>query len=156
LLEYDHGRHNQLIEYHSYGEYTADNADKEAGAFLASKNAQMKFPGAFSNKGDLISQILKGEVVYLSRESMLKLENSDVKKVLKASLPKKVAMKLAEGYGKDWERIVNGLLKGDKILPSIVIQHNYGHYLLAGNARLMVGSAWGFNMPVKVVDIKGP
>ena len=87
----------------------------------------------------------------------MKLQNSDVGDILR--LPPegrmKRAIELASGYHKDWKSIVDGLRKNTKFPPPVIVRDKLKNlYLLGGNTRLMLGTAMGYNLPVKIVDFK--
>ena len=153
LLEYDHRQTDRLIDYDNYADYEASDADIESEGYFGDIHAIRRFPGAFKTRNELVDKIMSGEVIHMTRSELMMLENTYLRKVIQAASPKKVAMKFAQEKHKDWERIVTGLLAGDSIPPAIVIRSKTGNFLLGGNVRLSAGAAWGFNMPIKTVDI---
>ena len=51
--------------------------------------------------------------------------------------------------------IVDGLRKNTKFPPPVIVRDKLKNlYLLGGNTRLMLGTAMGYNLPVKIVDFK--
>jgi hypothetical protein len=81
--------------------------------------------------------------------------NDYTKKKLKGLWKKKRAIELASGYHKDWKSIVDGLRKNTKFPPPVIVRDKLKNlYLLGGNTRLMLGTAMGYNLPVKIVDFK--
>jgi len=151
VLTYDFGKISRLFDYENYGEYTPDNAKTESGEYFNNAYTQLAFPNAFKDVEELVDEILNGKLEFLSREDLMVLENCNVRDILISASPKKIAIKYSEEYGRNWQRISNGLLAGDSIPPAIILRHTKGNYLLAGNTRMMIGAAWGFNMPAIII-----
>ena len=58
-------------------------------------------------------------------------------------------------YGRDWKRLLDGFVNRKKLPPPLVIRDKDNNlWLMAGNSRMMMGAALGFNIPVKIRDYK--
>ena len=137
--------------------YTKDEIKHEVEEYHKNKHTKSKFPGMWKDNDDVEADIKTAPYEYPSDEELKSLENSDVGDILE--LPNedrmKRAIELASGYHKDWKSIVDGLRKNTKFPPPVIVRDKLKNlYLLGGNTRLMLGTAMGYNLPVKIVDFK--
>jgi hypothetical protein len=138
-----------LLKYAISREFTDSELDNEAGEYFEVNFTRLFLPGAFKDPEDLKRRVLEAEITHLSVEQ-LHLQNSDVGEVLRKEDPTELAHSLAQEYGRDLERIEQGIAIPSAIPPAIVLRDRKGKL---GYTRLMGGAATGFSMPVKIVDV---
>ena len=143
-------------------QYTDEELQGETGEYFENEVTKNVAPNAFKDESDMIQKIKNSKVEYLSSEDLQNLNNSDVGDILSASEEggsesmKQKGKELANDYGKDWDRLEQGIKKGNDVPPPLVMRDKNGDlHLLAGNTRLMSFTAYGKNLPVKVIDYDG-
>ncbi len=149
--------YESLKNYRHMRPYSYDEIEHEVDEFHNNDYTKKKLKGLWKKKADSRTAIKTAPYKFPSEEELMKLQNSDVGDILR--LPPegrmKRAVELASGYHKDWKSIVDGLRKNTKFPPPVIVRDKLKNlYLLGGNTRLMLGTAMGYNLPVKIVDFK--
>lgn len=94
---------------------------------------------------DLLEAYKNGKILPLSSKNWDKLQNTDSTKVTSFLDIVETIQKYQKNdpdYSRDWKSIKEGYKTGNMKAPIIAITKN-GHYLIEGNARLMVAKAMG-------------
>ena len=143
-------------------DYTDEEYQGETGEYFENDVTKNVAPNAFKNEADMIQKMKAAKPIYLSSEEMQNMGNTDVGEILSASeeggsdAMKARGKELADEYGKDWNRLEQGIQKGNNVPSPIALRDKNGNlHLVAGNTRLMSFTAYGKKLPVKVIDYNG-
>lgn len=134
-------------------EYSNSELEEETGEYFENDKTQERLPNAFKNKNQLKKKIKDSKTRALTKEDLLKLDNSDVGDVLSKRDKLEYAKKLASNYDRDIDSIIDAIMSGTPLPPPIVIKEGDSLYLLSGNTRLMASVALNADLPCKIVDI---
>ena len=127
---------------------------KELGEYFHNGYTRDRFPDLAETEEELINLISQGKTRALSLSELESLDNSDVSNYVGAEAvenPMEEIERMSSEYGRDINRIFNGIEKGDKFPTPIVIEKEGELYLMAGNTRLCVFAVKGMTLPVKVI-----
>jgi len=143
-------------------DYTDEEYQGETGEYFENDVTKNVAPNAFKDEADMIQKMKAAKPIYLSSEEMQNMGNTDVGEILSASeeggsnAMKARGKELADEYGKDWNRLEQGIQKGNNVPSPIALRDKNGNlHLVAGNTRLMSFTAYGKKLPVKVIDYDG-
>ena len=143
-----------LKPYRSYRQYTDAEIKSEQDEYFANDFTKEAVPGLFKDRDDITRWIKDSRLELLDMNELQNLKNSDVPEILSYSTKSKrlaVSVELMKRYGKDYMRLLQGFKMLEKLPPPLVIRDkNNGLWLMAGNSRMMVATALGYNLPVKV------
>lgn len=149
---------DRLTPYRNYREYSDSEIRDEQGEYFDNDFTSEAIPELFSNEDDITSFIKNSHIELLSPDELAKIKNSDIGEILGYSnkgLRLSACIKLMKHYGRDWKKLLDGFVNHKKLPPPLVVRDKNGDiYLMAGNSRMMMGTAFGYNMPVKVKDYK--
>ncbi len=147
-----------LKPYRHYREYSEDGINSEQDEYFDNVVTKNAAPSLFKDRDDITYWIKDAKLELLDRDELLSLANSDVGEVLKNNKKDErlsSAIKLSKSYGKDYKSILNAFRNDFKLPPPLVIRDKKDKlYLMAGNTRMMLAAALGFNMPVKIANYK--
>jgi len=142
--------------------YTDEELQGETGEYFENDVTKNVAPNAFKDESELIQKMKDAKPIYLSSEELQNMGNTDVGEILSASedggmdAMKARGKELAGEYGKDWNRLEQGIAKGNDVPAPIALRDKNGDlHLMAGNTRLMSFTAHGKKLPVKVIDYDG-
>ena len=143
-------------KYKAIRDYTDEEYQDETGEYFENEKTSQIVPNAFKNKADMIQKMKSAKPVYLSSEKMEFMDNTDAGDILKSDNALELGKKKAKEYGKDWDRLEQGIKSGASVPPPMAFKDKNGeYYLLAGNTRLMSFTASGKKLPIKVIDYEG-
>ena len=114
------------------------------------------FPKAFKSREHFQQEYDKTPLTHMSHSEAMNLGNSDLGYVRSHRGSQKQKTNLVRhiiGDRRDVDRIWDTLHNG-KTSPPIVLKHDNGLHLMAGNTRLIAGAAHNINVPVKMIDIR--
>ena len=147
-----------LKPYRHFRKYTEEEIKSEFGEYFDNPKARKTLPKLFGDKEDMEYHIKDSKLELLDIEELQSLKNSDVKEILSEPTQKArmlSTLRLMKEYGKNYRRLFAAFKKGYKLPPPLVVRDKNGDlYLLAGNSRLMMAAAMGYNMPVKIIKFK--
>ena len=143
-------------------DYSRDEYGQETGEYFDNEVTKKIAPNAFKDEVDMIYKMKAADPIYLSAEEMQNMNNTDVGDILSASEEGgmqgmyDLGKERATEYGKDWNRLENGIKSNSEVPAPIALRDKNGDlHLLAGNTRLMSFTAFGKKLPIKVVDYEG-
>ena len=143
-----------LKPYRSYRQYTDAEIRSEQDEYFANDHTKEAVPGLFKDRDDITRWIKDSRLELLDMNELQNLRNSDVPEILAYNTKSKrlaVSVELMKSYGKDYMRLLQGFKMLEKLPPPLVIRDKDNNlWLMAGNSRMMVAAALGYNMPVKV------
>ena len=149
---------DRLTPYRSYREYSDSEIRDEQGEYFDNDFTKKSIPELFSDEDDVTANIKDSNLELLNLKELERLRNSDISEILGYStkgLRLAASIKLMKHYGKDWRRLLDAFINRYKLPPPLVIRDkNNKMYLMSGNSRMMMAVAFGYNMPVKVIDYK--
>jgi len=149
---------DKLTPYRYYREYSDSEIRDEQGEYFNNDFTSETIPELFSNEDDVTSFITGTNIELLGPDELAKIKNSDIGEILgynNKGLRLSACIKLMKHYGRDWKRLLDGFVNHEKLPPPLVVRDKNGDmYLMAGNSRMMMGTAFGYNMPVKIKDYK--
>jgi len=144
-----------LKTYKHFRKYTDNEISSEQDEYFDNDHTKKIVPGLFKDKDDLTRWIKDSKLELLDGEEISKMYNSDAGEVLSQETPSqklKTAAKLAKHYGKDYLSLLQAFKNNWKLPPPLIIRDKSNQlYLMAGNTRMMIALALGYNMPVKIV-----
>jgi hypothetical protein len=147
-----------LKSYRHYREYTDSEIRDEQDEYFDNDHTKQSAPGLFRDRDDITYWIKDAKLELLDVNELVSLKNSDVAEIIKhdkKNIRLKSAIRLAKHYGRDYKSILSAFKNNYKLPPPLVIRDkNSQLYLMAGNTRMMLAVALGFNMPVKIVNYK--
>ena len=147
-----------LKPYRHYREYTDEEIRDEQDEYFANDSTKNALPGLFKDRDDITYWVKDAQVELLDMEELMKLKNSDVSSIVSRPNDKSrmlMALKLMKHYGKDYKRLYKAYHNRFKLPPPLVARDvNNDLYLMAGNSRMMMAIAFGYNMPVKIIKYK--
>tara|TARA_B100000902_G_C27322349_1_gene925569 strand:+ start:1667 stop:2515 length:849 start_codon:yes stop_codon:yes gene_type:complete len=147
-----------LKAYRHYREYTEDEIRSEQDEYFDNDATMKALPNMFRDRDDVTYHVKDAPVELLDRNELNSLRNSDVKEILSEPTQKArmlATLRLMKQYGKNYKRLYRAFSKNEKLPPPLVVRDkNNDLYLLAGNSRLMMAIAFGYNMPVKTLKFK--
>ena len=147
-----------LKPYRHYREYTNKEISSEQDEYFDNDKIQKVIPKMFKDGDDVTYRFKDAKLELLDLEELKNLHNSDTSEILGYSnkLDKlKHVVKLAQSYGKDYKSLLNAFKNNYKLPPPLVIRDTKDQlYLMAGNTRMMMALALGYNMPVKIAKYK--
>jgi hypothetical protein len=142
-----------LKVYAHVRDYDLSELESETQEFFDNMDTMAVMPNLAVDSDDLMQKIRDAKQEVLSLEQLLDLDNADVGVILQADDAMAEAQRLADEYGRDLQRVLDGLADEVELPLPIVIRDVEGmEYLLAGNTRLMAAAAEGINIPVRVID----
>ena len=144
-----------LKTYKHFRKYTDKEIASEQDEYFDNDHTKKVIPGLFKDKDDLTYWIKDSRLEVLDSDELMSMHNSDVGEILShdsTSKKLKTAAKLAKHYGKDYLSLLQAFRNKWKLPPPLVVRDkNNELYLMAGNTRMMLAIALGYNMPVKIV-----
>jgi hypothetical protein len=147
-----------LKPYRHYREYTDEEIRDEQDEYFANDKTKNALPGLFRDRDDITYWVKDAQVELLDMEELAKLKNSDISSIMTKSSDRGKMLRtlnLMKHYGKDYKRLYKAFHNRYKLPPPLVARDiNDDLYLMAGNSRMMMAMAFGFNMPVKIVKYK--
>ena len=147
-----------LKPYRHYREYTDEEIRDEQDEYFANDTTKNALPGLFRDRDDITYWVKDAQVELLDMEELAKLKNSDISSIMTKSDDRGKmlrTLKLMKHYGKDYKRLYKAFHNRYKLPPPLVARDiNNDLYLMAGNSRMMMAMAFGYNMPVKIVKYK--
>jgi hypothetical protein len=143
------GSHIGPLEKHtSLREYTPSEMDWEYDREYM-RYTRPSFPDAFASREDFQAQYDAAPIVHLSLEELHNLGNSMASAAYGRD---RDWMEEEFGHRRDVGRIYDQMEEGG-IPPPIVLQHETGLHLMAGQTRLAAALAVGKTMPVKLIPV---
>lgn len=142
----------KLSLYPHVRDYNAQELHNETGEFFENKQTMAAFPGLFHSRQHMKDAITQAPLTTLTRKQLLTMQNTDVGDVLSHATPRGHAQAKAKEYGRDYGRLVQGFNAKTPLPAPIVVQHDKGLHLVAGNTRLMALAGEGYTMPVRLID----
>ena len=145
-----------LKPYRNYRKYTEDEIKSETDEYFDNPSTKKALPGMFGDKEDMEYHIKDSRLELLDMNELQSLKNTDIKEILseptyKARILR--TLRLMKEYDKNYRRLFYAFSNLEKLPPPIVVRDkNNDLYLLAGNSRMMMGAAFGYNMPVKIIN----
>ena len=147
-----------LKPYRNYREYTPEEIRDEQDEYFANDVTKKALPKLFRDRDDVTYWVKDAKLELLDRNELDSLINSDIAEILSEPTQKArmlSTLRLMKEYGKNYRRLFAAFKKGYKLPPPLVVRDKNGDlYLLAGNSRLMMAAAMGYNMPVKIIKFK--
>ena len=147
-----------LKPYRNYREYTPEEIRSEQDEYFANDATKKALPNLFRDRDDVTYWVKDAQLELLDLHELNSLNNSDIKEILSEPTQKArmlSTLRLMKEYGKNYRRLFAAFKKGYKLPPPLVVRDkNDDLYLLAGNSRLMMAAAFGYNMPVKIIKFK--
>ena len=147
-----------LKPYRNYREYTPEEIRDEQDEYFANDATKKALPKLFRDRDDVTYWVKDAKLELLDLEELQRLNNSDIGEILTEPTQKArmlSTLRLMKQYGKNYRRLFAAFKKNTKLPPPLVVRDkNLDLYLLAGNSRLMMAAAFGFNMPVKIIKFK--
>ena len=144
-----------LKAYRHYREYSPSEIRDEQDEYFDNDHTKKVIPNLFKDRDDITYHLKDAPLELLDNDEILSMHNSDAGEILdhdSVSKKLKTAAKLAMHYGKDYLSLLKAFKNKWKLPPPIVIRDkNNSLYLMAGNTRMMLAIALGYNMPVKIV-----
>jgi|TARA_B100000073_G_scaffold246475_1_gene206917 hypothetical protein len=142
-----------LKAYRHYREYTKDEIRSEQDEYFENDATKKALPNLFRDRDDVTYHVKDAPLELLDRGELNRLQNSDAKEILSEPTQKArmlATLRLMKHYGKNYKSLYRAFAKREKLPPPLVVRDkNDDLYLLAGNSRIMMAIAFGFNMPVK-------
>jgi len=109
----------------------------------------------FGDREDMEYWIKDSKLELLDLKELKSLYNTDVGEILTEPTRKTRmlrTLRLMKKYDKNYRRLFSAFGNFEKLPPPLVVRDkNNDLYLLAGNSRLMMGVAFGYNVPVKII-----
>lgn len=147
-----------LKPYKHYREYTDEEIRDEQDEYFSNAKTKKALPNLFRDRDDVTYHVKDSKLELLDMQELQSLKNSDIKSILSEPTQKArmlATLKLMKQYDKDYKSLYRGFYNNEKLPPPLVVRDKEGSlYLLAGNSRLMMAAAFGYNMPVKIVKYK--
>jgi len=144
-----------LKPYRHYREYTEDEINSEQDEYFDNPVTSKALPGLFGDREDVKYWIQDSKLELLDTKELQSLNNSDIGNILTEPTQKARmlrTLRLMREYDKNYRRLFYAFSKFVKLPPPIVIRDkNNDLWLMAGNSRLMMAAAFGYNMPVKII-----
>ena len=145
----------RLKSYTNYRPYTDEEIQDEQDEYFENDTTKTAVPGLFKDHDDITAWIKDSQLELLDIDELNQLGNSDVPEILSIDSKRgklDTAVKYMKHYGKDYFSLLSAFKNNHKLPPPLVIRDkNNSLHLMAGNSRMMVATALGYNMPVKVV-----
>ena len=142
-----------IINYKYFRAYTHEEIENEIDEYFKNDYTKSKLPKFWKDRDDGRSMIKTASYEFFDEEELRSISNTDVGEILDSENKMERAIELAKEYGKNYKRIIDGLKKKVEFPPPLVVKDSKGKlYLLAGNSRLMLGVAMGYNLPTKVIS----
>ena len=146
------GSHIGPLEKHTnLREYTPKEMDWEYDREYM-RYTRPSFPDAFASREDFQAQYDAAPIVHLSLEELHNLGNSMASAAYGQPSPREW-MEEEFGHRRDVGRIYRQM-EGAGIPPPIVLAHETGLHLMAGQTRLAAALAEGKTMPVKLIPVQ--
>jgi hypothetical protein len=147
-----------LKPYRHYREYTPEEIRSEQDEYFANEKTKKALPKLFRDRDDVTYWVKDAQLELLDLQELNSLINSDIGEILSEPTQKArmvSTLRLMKQYGKNYRRLYKAFAKNAKLPPPLVVRDKNGDlYLLAGNSRLMMAAAFGYNMPVKIIKFK--
>ena len=144
-----------LKPYKNYREYTPEETRSEQDEYFDNDATKKALPNLFRDRDDVTFHVKDAPLELLDLEELKNLNNSDVGEILTEPTQKArmlSTLRLMMQYGKNYRRLFAAFKKNEKLPPPLVVRDkNLDLYLLAGNSRMMMAAALGYNMPVKII-----
>ncbi len=145
-----------LKPYRHYRKYTEEEIKSEFEEYFDNPPTKKALPGIFGDKEDMEYHIKDSRLELLDMNELQSLINSDISEILSEPTQKARMLKtlrLMNEYDKNYRRLFYAFGNLEKLPPPLVVRDkNNDLYLLAGNSRMMMGAAFGYNMPVKIIN----
>ena len=145
-----------LKPYRHYREYTEQEIRSEQDEYFANDAAKKSLPNMFRDRDDVTYHVKDSKLELLDIEELQRLHNSDVNQILSEPTQKArmlATLRLMKHYGKNYKRLYRAFSKHEKLPPPLVVRDKrLKLYLLGGNSRMMMAIAFGYNMPVKIIE----
>ena len=145
-----------LKPYRNYRPYTDEEIRNEQDEYFENDATKKALPGLFRDRDDVTQDIKDSHLELLDAEELQRLHNSDVAEIISQPTHKArmlSTLRLMKHYGKNYRSLYRAFAKQQKLPPPFVVRDaNLGLYLLAGNSRMMMAAAFGYNMPVKIIE----
>ena len=145
----------RLKPYSNYRPYTDEEIRDEQDEYFENDATKKAVPGLFKDHDDITAWIKDSQLELLDIAELNSLDNSDVPEIMAIDSKREkldTAVKYMKHYGKDYLSLLSAFKNRYNLPPPLVIRDkNNSLYLMAGNSRLMVATALGYNLPVKVV-----
>ena len=144
-----------LKAYRHYREYTESEIRSEQDEYFDNEETKKALPNMFRDRDDVTFHVKDAPLELLDRHELNSLRNSDVKEILSEPTQKArmlATLRLMKKYDKNYKSLYRAFAKNEKLPPPLVVRDkNNDLYLLAGNSRMMMAIAFGYNMPVKTL-----
>lgn len=144
-----------LKAYRHYREYTESEIRSEQDEYFDNEVTKKALPNMFRDRDDVTFHVKDAPLELLDRHELNSLRNSDVKEILSEPTQKArmlATLRLMKKYDKNYKSLYRAFAKNEKLPPPLVVRDkNNDLYLLAGNSRMMMAIAFGYNMPVKIL-----
>lgn len=144
-----------LKAYRHYREYTESEIRSEQDEYFDNEVTKKALPNMFRDRDDVTFHVKDAPLELLDRHELNSLRNSDVKEILSEPTQKArmlATLRLMKKYDKNYKSLYRAFAKNEKLPPPLVVRDkNNDLYLLAGNSRMMMAIAFGYNMPVKTL-----
>lgn len=114
------------------------------------------FPNAFKSREHFQKEYDNAPMRHLTPHESKNLGNSNLSHVYSHRGDKESKTKLVRniiGKRRDVDSIWNNIHNG-KTTPPIILKHENGLHLMAGNTRLICGAAHNINIPAKIIDVR--
>jgi hypothetical protein len=144
----------KIKQYLYTRDYTEDELDNEVKEYFENKRTKMLFPKLAEDELELKDIIEDAEEIILDRKFLKMLANSEVPQILSTddrNAVSAILKKIQVDYERDIKGILNAVKNEEELPMPIVIHHEDGVYLLAGNSRLSVLASLNYTMPVKLI-----
>tara|TARA_B100000131_G_C18098619_1_gene605052 strand:+ start:345 stop:1193 length:849 start_codon:yes stop_codon:yes gene_type:complete len=145
-----------LKPYRHYREYSEEEIRSETDEYFDNPPTKKALPGMFGDREDMEYWIKDSKLELLDVKELKSLYNSDAGEILTEPTQKARmlrTLRLMKEYDKNYRRLFYAFGNLEKLPPPLVVRDkNNDLYLLAGNSRLMMGLAFGFNIPVKIIN----
>ena len=142
-----------LKAYRHYREYTKDEIRSEQDEYFENDATKKALPNMFRDRDDVTYHVKDAPLELLDKGELNRLQNSDAKEILSEPTQKArmlATLRLMKHYGKNYKSLYSAFAKREKLPPPLVVRDkNDDLYLLAGNSRIMMAIAFGYNMPIK-------
>jgi hypothetical protein len=144
-----------LKAYRHYREYTESEIRSEQDEYFDNEVTKKALPNMFRDRDDVTFHVKDAPLELLDRHELNSLRNSDVKEILSEPTQKArmlATLRLMKKYDKNYKSLYRAFARNEKLPPPLVVRDkNNDLYLLAGNSRMMMAIAFGYNMPVKTL-----
>lgn len=117
------------------------------------KYSKGSFPHAFKSREHFQKAYDETPLRHLTHKEAMNLGNSNLAGVISHKGDKEAHVRAIIGKRRNVDAIKDKIHNGITT-PPIILQHDHGLHLMAGNTRLITGASQGVHIPAKIIDIR--